>query len=168
MPTDLAFNTPDAIDEISPYIRRCWYASRRIVVYEIFDISRTIINEWSALTISTIQAWEKDQPYLALHDISCRGVAMKYSGLHLNIINPAITDEGRARLFPTPADEANFQGCLAALVSIHFSGYFTRVLTTKALRHQSAQQLQHRIFTEKEAALHWLAGAIVPGLSANR
>ncbi len=162
MPPELNINTPDAVDEISQHIHRCWYASRQIVVYEIFDISRSIIHDWSQLALSTIQSWEVDQPYLALHDISHRGVAMKYSGLHLNIINPAITDEGRAQLSAILKEKGDLQGCIAPLVSIHFSGYFTRVLTDKALRNQPAKNFLYKIFTEKESALSWLAMAISP------
>ncbi|MFP4437055.1 MAG: hypothetical protein ACLFVO_07390 [Chloroflexaceae bacterium] len=160
MPTELNINTPDAVDEISPHLHRCWYASRRIVVYDIFDISRGIINDWAELALNTIQTWAAGQPYLALHNISYRGVAMKYSGLHLNIINPAITDEGRQRLSAILREKENFQGCIAPLVSIHFSGYFTRVLTDKALRNRPARNFQYKIFTEKEPALSWLATAI--------
>lgn len=156
----LYITPPDSIDEISAHIRRSWYAGGRIVSYEIFDISRAIVNEWSNLTIETIRSWPPGQPYLALHDISHRGVAMKYSGLHLNIINPAITEEGKERLCDLIKEGMTFHGYIAPLVSIHFSGYFTRVLTAKELQRQSAPNIQHKIFTEREAALRWLEGAI--------
>lgn len=158
----LYITLPDSVDEISTYIRRSWYAEGRIVSYEIFDISRAIVNEWSNLTIETIRSWPPGQPYLALHDISHRGVAMKYSGLHLNIINPAITDEGKERLFKLLKEDVHFRGYIAPLVSIHFSGYFTRVLTAKELQRQSAPHMQYKIFTEREAALRWLEGVINP------
>ncbi len=151
---------PDSVDEISAHIRRSWYAERCIVSYEILDISRAIVNEWANLTVETILSWPPDRPYLALHDISHRGVAMKYSGLHLNIINPAITDEGKERLFNLIKENTSFRGYIAPLVSIHFSGYFTRVLTAKELQRQSIPNIQHKIFTEREAALRWLEMAI--------
>ncbi len=158
----LYMTLPDSVDAISAHIRRSWYAEGRIVAYEILDISRVIVNEWSNLTIETIRSWPPGQPYLALHDISHRGVAMKYSGLHLNIINPAITDEGKQRLFELLKDDVYFHGYIAPLVSVHFSGYFTRVLTAKELQRHSTPNMQHKIFTEREAALRWLEGAIRP------
>lgn len=159
--TELPDDIPDAIEEVSSHIHRCWYASRRIVAYEIFDISPDILQEWAELAVKTIQAWDVGQPYLALHDISRRGVAMKYSGLHTNSINPAITEDGKARLFPTPEDEANFQGRIALLVSLQFSGYLTRVLAATAVRQQCSENFQRRVFTEKIPALRWLASTIL-------
>ncbi|NJL33009.1 MAG: hypothetical protein HC893_03085 [Chloroflexaceae bacterium] len=101
MTVNYDITTPDEIDEISPYIHRHWYASRRIVVYDIFDISHDIINEWANLTVETIRAWDPQYPYLAVHNVSRRGVATKYSALPLSIINPAITHDARASLFTT-------------------------------------------------------------------
>ncbi|NJK80573.1 MAG: hypothetical protein HC876_01545 [Chloroflexaceae bacterium] len=160
MTVNYDITTPDEIDEISPYIHRHWYASRRIVVYDIFDISHDIINEWANLTVETIRAWDPQYPYLAVHNVSRRGVATKYSALPLSIINPAITHDARASLFTTSEEDARFRARIAGLVSIQLSGYYVQVLTSMLLRHQPSRKLEVKIFTEKPAALSWLASVL--------
>jgi hypothetical protein len=160
METNFDLAAPEAIDHASPHIRRSWYANRRIVVYELLDVSQTIMNEWAQLALDTIQAWAPGQPYLALHDISQHGVAMKIGWLHADLRNPAITDFGRARLFPTPAAEARFQGRIALLVSLQLSGNFARVLVDQRSARPPQAGLQHKCFTTREAAFEWLRAGL--------
>jgi hypothetical protein len=160
MDLKLALNSPDAIDEVSPSLHRIWYANRRIVAYELFDISQTIANEWASLAIETIHAWPSGQPYLALHNISQRGIAMKAGWLHASLTHPAITDFGKKRLFLNPADEADFVGRIAVVVSLQNSGNFARVLVNQRSTRQLTDFLKHKFFSEKEAALHWLSNGL--------
>lgn len=155
-----SISIPDAIEESTPHIHRAWYAAHRIVAYEVLDISPDIVTEWANLAVETIRTWTPGQPYLALHDISRRGVSMKYGSLHVNAVNPAITDAGKTRVFLTPAEEAAFEGRIALLMSLQFSGFFTRVLATKEIQQRFTGNVQHRVFTQKIPALRWLAEGI--------
>lgn len=160
MATDFHFDAPDRVDVISPSIERSWYASGRIVAYKMLDISVAIAQEWAELVVQTIHEWNPHQPYLALHDVAYRGVAMKYAGLGLNMVNPAITNEGRARLAPVLECESGVGGRIALLMSLHFSGYVTRVLAAKEMQKRHAGNMQYRVYTEQTAALAWLAAAL--------
>ncbi|NJL03631.1 MAG: hypothetical protein HC911_01680 [Chloroflexaceae bacterium] len=142
-------------EEILPAFRRQWYASGRIVCYELRDISQAIVNQWSQLAIETIQAWSADKPYLALHDLSYPGVAMKSGWVHARVATPAITDFGQQSLFPTPEAEAAFQYRIAVLVSAQQSGHFAEMIVSKQIG-SSPAVLYHRTFLSRTAALNWL------------
>lgn len=142
------------------HIQQGWHAGRRIVVYELSDISQTIMNEWTALAVDLIQSWDTNRPYLALHDISHPGIAMKYGWVHADLLNPAITQHGRARLFATPQEEEQFHGRIALLISLRCSGNFARLVATKDRQQRLMKHVEHKVFTEKRAALLWLEAAL--------
>lgn len=142
-------------EEILPALRRQWYANGRIVCYELRDISQAIVNQWSQLAIETIQAWSADKPYLALHDLSYPGVAMKSTWVHARVATPAITDFGQQSLFPTPEAEAAFHYRIAILVSARQSGQFAEMIMSKQTDNSPAVR-HHRTFLSRTAALNWL------------
>ncbi|NJO04309.1 MAG: hypothetical protein HC876_01540 [Chloroflexaceae bacterium] len=150
--------TPESIDEVSSSIRRTWYAARRIVAYELLDISQAIVNEWAELAVQTIKAWTPGLPYLALHDVSNPGVGMKYGWVHANLTHPAITQFGRARLFAAAEDEEQFYGRVAMLISLRQSGKLTGVVAARhKARTETVPNLQHKIVSDRARALQWLA-----------
>jgi hypothetical protein len=142
-------------EEILPALRRQWYANGRIVCYELRDISQTIVNRWAQLAVETIQAWSADKPYLALHDLSYPGVAMKSGWVHAHVATPAITDFGQQSLFPSPEAEANFQYRIAILVSAQQSGHFAEMMISKQTSNSPVAR-HYRTFLSRTAALNWL------------
>ena len=157
MPIDHQTLTPDRIDQMSVYLQRKWYASDRIVVYKPYTGDESTIAEWSRVAADTIRNWKHPQIYLAIHDISQPGVAMKYTSRHKNILLPGVTDEGMQAIRDSTDNRQLFEARIALLVSGQFSGHITRTFAQIEAYNRIDEHGQFKIFIDENAALNWLS-----------
>ncbi len=156
MPESLNWQKPEIIEMPSENLELRWYADRRMVVYKLYSGDTTTVMAWSRIAVETITNWRTPKIYLAAHDISCPGVAMRYSSKFKNILLPAITDQGMQAVQQTINNPALFQARIAILVSDQFSGHITQVFAQLEKHRQKSDHILFNVFTEECSALNWL------------
>jgi hypothetical protein len=141
---------------ISENIQISWHGDQQVVAYKLLSGDTSTIQEWGNITARTILDWDCAKPYLALHDISYPGVAMRYSSRYKNILTPAITEEGMGLIQHLLADPKPFVARIAVLVSVQFSGHITQTFARLEERRLKEDRIQFKIVTDHTKALNWL------------
>ena len=86
--------------EIASGITREWLFDGRVIVYTVSSVNLAAINRWSISAVQTLEAWPKDRPYLALHDISKPGIGLLYvAAVENDIFNIGVIPEAQVILW---------------------------------------------------------------------
>ncbi len=151
-----SYEKPECIDHITEAFQRRWFANSQIVAYKPLDGNRQTIMQFGQTTSATISQWDRQRPYLAIHDLSSPGVALAYSTKFKNILRPGVTEEGTESIKSIIEDAQHFRAKIAIVVSLQFSGHITSMFAQLEARHQQSDHITFEVFTEAEAALNWL------------
>lgn len=145
----------EGVEEIVPYLKRFWLADGRIVGYRVESPKEEIINQWAQLATETLEAWNPDQPYLAIHDLTTPGVSFAYSRqIHFNISWIGINESGQTAVDQIKAARPKFISRLAVILSLQHSAYVVKVLSSHRLPNTTRHAAQ--IFFDQEKATNWL------------
>jgi hypothetical protein len=55
---------------------REWLADRQIVLFKVTSMAREDVDLWMNTVKETMLAWPDDMPYLAIHDLTGKGVPL--------------------------------------------------------------------------------------------
>lgn len=146
-------------EEVVPGIwRRLLTTPHRILEYRLEDISAVSLKHWGAVALQTLQSWPKDQPYLALHDVSATRVGLKYIVMvKYEANNIVITQDAWQHAKPMLMQWAGFKGRVALLFNTSQSGNLAALTTMRRAGVSDGLNIQYRNFFNREKALAWLS-----------
>lgn len=152
---------PDEFEEVKPGIIREWFCERRIIGYKITTISQALLNDWKLLILDHLHDWDKSRPYLALHDISAKGVAVQYATLaNFELMNIGVTAAGRDEVNELFDQNPEFSARVAICFNMSVSGQISQVVMERIKgQHDS---IQYKAFFSRDKALNWLFEGIAP------
>lgn len=135
-----------------------WYAGDTIVAYVLSGMSPEILQTWSDTALDVLAHWPIGKPYLALYDLSQRGVVMDYLSLvQKKMFSLGVTEAGEERALASIAARENFSARVAMYTSIRYTGNIGRLFARiDALRELYNQCVHYDVFYKREAALDWL------------
>jgi hypothetical protein len=129
---------PSAIENPVEGLTIEWIMDRRIVVYTIRDVSRTVANVWMDALESALASWTGDKPFLALYDVNFPGAV--------------ITPYARSRLSQMIDKFNSVYGRTAVVLPRSFTISVVELI----FRARARGKRQRRIFTNYDQALNWL------------
>lgn len=153
--------------EIAPGLHREMLADNRIVVFKPKAIYSSVLISWMDEALRLIKNWPENVPYLVMHDLSSRGVALVYgfSNNH-DLFNLGVTEDGRQKMQEVLRTRPALRGRLAIVLSSRLSGRFVNRQAQQPL--EDSPQIESRIFLDREAGLAWLQeGLQAPSAQAN-
>lgn len=148
---------PETTEQIEPGLTCEWYLEKKIVVYRLTMVSQALVDRWAALTSQVLTDWNKERPYLALHDLSHPGVSLQFAMLvNFDTVNIGITPSGRINAEDILDTNPNFYGYVAVNFNLSVSGQVNKVLANQRTRHPF---VKYRTFYNRDNALAWLQDA---------
>jgi hypothetical protein len=116
------------------------------------------LQKWSAVACDVLRDWPAGRPYLALYDLSARGVVINYLDLvKTRMFSLGITEAGEKRVLAEVASRENFGARVALYASLTQSGFIGRLFAqVDAQRIRFDNFVGYNVFYEREAALNWL------------
>lgn len=147
---------------IAPGLHRDWLYDQRLVVYSLTQVNAMTIRMWSDEALKTIEAWSKQRPYLALHDLSEPGMSSLYLlSSHAFLFNPVITAQAstqlRAKILAAHPDFHLYLAVLLAKEDMKvFSPNSTKPFTSREPAMITA------LFFDRAEAIQWLADMGIP------
>ncbi|MCU0498947.1 MAG: hypothetical protein MUF87_16465 [Anaerolineae bacterium] len=157
-------NTPqerfniEETEEKYPGIHIEWYNQKTIIAYRITHVTLKSIDRWGELVIETLKEWNKDRPYLALHDVSTSGVSLQYASVvNFDFLNIGITPALRLVAEDIFNKNPQFRARVALNFNLSFSGRMGKTLTSTFL--DSHPSVGYKTFYNRDKAFNWLSGA---------
>jgi len=146
---------PVEIESIVPGLDLHWHLDRSIVQYVITKVSPHVLNQWSDIVIRNLKNWPEQTPYLALHDLSNRGVGIAYATqVQFDILNLAIRPAARDKAEDLIANQEGMKATVALLFNSFHSGYVGQ--TFARLSGSKLSLVKYEAFYDRVAALDWL------------
>ncbi len=141
---------------IYPGIERSVLDNGAIVSYSITQIGPSSLIPWRESILKSLKSWPDELPYLALHDLSSKGVSVSFLCLSgREIFNIGITQMGQVQIEKLLAERPKLNVRLALVVSSEHSGQITARTGMSHLR-SSHPQIETELFFEPDEALNWL------------
>ncbi len=151
---------PERVTTIDDTLELEWYAGDTIVTYVLSDMSLEVLQSWSDTTLSILDEWPSDRPYLALYDLSRSGIILGFYSLARNrMCSLGITDAGEAQALERIAQRQNPNARVALYISMSYSGHLGGFLAEADARKTQSSQIEYEAFYSREAALNWLNAA---------
>ena len=133
-----------------------WYSDRRIVKYVISAVNATLLDTWSQAVIDILKEWPDGQPYLALHDLSDRGVSMSYAAqVKFNMLNLAIRTNAIDKVKQILDKKQEFNARVALLFNSYHSGYVGQFMARQG--RNPLLNVDYDMFYEEAGAFQWLS-----------
>ena len=148
------------MDVFYPGISREWVAEERVIVYTLQSPQMTTLAAWSEDALATFEAWPKDMPYLAVHNISQSGLGLLYcAAVENDIFNIGVLPQARKRVSATLAAHPGWPVALGVVVSGSLTGHLAKILYRQ--NNQEAP-FQTKAFLYRDMAVNWLAICFQP------
>lgn len=136
-----------------------WLFQRQVVVYRLTAVTTETVNRWVDLVEKTILAWPEDKPYLAIHDVSERGVSLQYAVLvSYAYMNIGVTPAGLKRISTIFEQDPNRYARVAIIFNSSLSGRIGKTLTHG--ESSADPRIEYSAFYNQEMALKWLSSSI--------
>lgn len=143
-----------------PGISREWVLDNRVVVYTLHSPQMATLAAWSEAALATLESWPKDQPYLAVHNISQAGLGLLYcTAVEQDIFNIGVLPQARKTVNALLAANPGWPVALGLVVSGSVTGHLAKILYR-----QTAQEtrIQSKAFLYQDMALNWVANCFQP------
>jgi hypothetical protein len=138
-------------------LSREWFHERQLVLYKLTAVTPLIIEIWMNAVQDALNAWQKDRPYRAVHDLSHPGVSLQYAALvNFDMMNIGVTLEGRIyseRLFDAHPD---WSARVAVNFNLSLSGQTNRTLMSYLNRDHPA--IRYKSFYNRTKCIKWAMG----------
>jgi hypothetical protein len=132
-----------------------WYLGGAVVCYKLTAVSQDFVDKWAELVLKTVQAWPKDKPYLAIHELSQAGVSLQYAALvNFDMLNLGITMEGRETAEGLFNQNPEWLGRVAVNFNFSLSGQTNRTLLSYL--NQEHPRIKYKSFYNRTKCLYWL------------
>lgn len=143
-----------------PGISREWVLDNQVIVYTLHSPQMATLAAWSEEALATLNAWPKDKPYLAVHNISQAGLGLLYcSAVEQDIFNIGVLPQARKQVNAILAANPDWQVALGLVVSGSVTGHLAKILY-RQLTHET--QIQSKAFLYSDLALNWLTSCFRP------
>jgi hypothetical protein len=131
-----------------------WLNDGQVVVYRLLSPRRSSLNAWSEQALQTMEAWPKDRPYRAIHDISQSGLGMLYCrNVQNDVLNVGVLPEARPQVEALLARYPNWSVSLAVVMAGSLSGQVHRFTH---LPESGKNSINAKTFLVRPQALDWL------------
>lgn len=143
------------MDVFYPGISREWVAEERVIVYTLQSPQMATLAAWSEAALATFEAWPKDKPYLAVHNISQPGIGLLYcAAVDNDIFNIGVLPQARKRISATLAAHPGWPVALGVVVSGSLTGHLAKILYR-----QNPQEVhfQTKAFLYRDMAVNWVS-----------
>ncbi len=153
--SDLPEKTETAFDglEVS------WYNNSTIVLYRLQAVSYEVLDNWASYVLTVLEAWPKDKPYLAVHDLSQSGVSLQYAALvNFDMMNVGVTVNGRAPAEKVFDQHEAFIARVAINFNLSLSGQTNRALMNPLS--EMHPSVRYRTFYNLPKSFKWLRGEL--------
>ncbi len=149
---------PERVSTIDDALKLEWYAGDTIVAYVFDSMSPQILQNWSTVALNVLDNWPVGKPYLALYDLSARGVVINYLSLvKIRMFRLGITEAGEEQVLANVASRENFTARVALYASSTQSGFVGRLFAqVDAQRIRFDRFVEYNVFYQRETALNWL------------
>jgi hypothetical protein len=126
-----------------------------LVAYTLTSAKLATLSSWSELALKTLQQWPKDQPYLALHDLSYPSTGLVYlAAVEYDVFNIGITPGRRKDVNLLLEANPTWQLALAVVVSASLTG---GIMQLKLMRPDPQnQRVRAKAFFDRNSAIEWL------------
>ncbi len=151
---------PERVTKINDTLELEWYKGDSIVVYVLSKMSPEVLQRWAEVALDVMRNWPPGNRYLALYDLSHRGVVTGYSNLvKRRMCRLGITEAGEERALASIAPRKDLGVRVALYTSMTYSGQLGSFLAEiDAHRTRSSQIVKYDAYFDREAALDWLKG----------
>jgi hypothetical protein len=144
-----------AMEEIAYGVTREWLMENRIVVYSLELMNAMAIRIWSNEALFGMELWSKEQPYLAIHDLSNCEIGLSYMTLARgHLLTPGITAQGSTQLRKLMTAHPDFRIWLAVVLSRNYAEVLAPYMDLR--RTSSDPRVTTSLFFERPAAEQWL------------
>jgi hypothetical protein len=138
MPSRASSGPSSPVEQLSSGITREWILDRRIVIYAGVNPARAAIDTWYDAFKTDILAWPADRPYLVLHDLTNKNVAL----------TPYARKRAQDMIYLRP----ELKGHSALLLRNTFASHLIDLF----LRQQRQTARERHVFYSREKAIDWL------------
>lgn len=153
--TDSSLFVPQFVEEVTDGLTLQWFYDKRLVVYRLTSVSGDVLNIWADTALRIIENTPPGQPYLAVHELSHRGIGLGYSvKVQYNLLNLGVTAAGRERVELFLNQHPEFDAAVALVFSPTFSGNLGQTFARYNLLSQL--NLEYKIYFTLEQAMTWL------------
>lgn len=150
---------PDRTEQPFIGLTQEWFFDNSIVLYRLTAISSEIVENWATLVLETIEAWDTQKPYLALHDLSQPGVSLQYAAItNFDLMNIGITMTGRMQAEKFFDQHVSLKARIAVNFNLSLSGQTNRTLMNYLNRYHSS--IRYKTFYSRDKAFLWLNGDV--------
>ena len=150
---------PDKTEKPFPGLVVDWYNGEEVVVYKLTSVTDTVIDNWAELVQTNLKAWDKSQPYLAVHDLSQPGVSLQYAAMvNFDMMNIGITMGGRMLTEDIFDQHTDWHARVAVNFNLSLSGQTNRTLMGYLNRDHPS--IQYKTFYNRTKCLRWLTTGI--------
>lgn len=131
-----------------------WFNGGQVVVYRLLSPRRSSLNAWSEQALQTMEAWPKDRPYRAIHDISQSGLGMLYCrNVQNDVLNVGVLPEARSQVEALIARYPNWSVSLAVVMAGSLSGQIHRFTHYPE---SDKHSINAKTFLVRPQAMDWL------------
>lgn len=143
-------------ETIIPGLDLQWYLEDRIVKYILSNVTTQLLDTWSETVLKLLQNWSDSQPYLAVHDLSDRGVGMSYATqVRFDMLNLAIRQTALDKAEKILSERKQMPNRVALLFNSFHSGYMGQLFARRSGSSLSAN-VEYEVFYDPDSALAWL------------
>lgn len=150
---------PDRTDKPFPGLVVDWYNHDEVIVYKLTTVTEAVVQKWAALVMAILKTWPKNQPYLAVHDLSQSGVSLQYAAIvNFDMMNIGVTLGGRAQVERFFDNHRGWSARVAVNFNLSLSGQTNRTLMAYLSENHPA--VQYKAFYNRSKCLRWLTTGI--------
>jgi hypothetical protein len=157
--TDSVPTPPASAYPITPELHVVRHHEGRVLAFQVTALNRATIERWSEFVVTTLRQWPEDRPYLALHDLSARKVALSYATIvKQNILKLGLTDAGQQQINQIIDARPTFVARVALVFNTEFSGHLGQFMIAQKAGGNPA--VQYKTFFEVTDAMAWLEAGL--------
>jgi hypothetical protein len=146
--------TSEEIENISDGLHVCWLDNHHVVAYVVSETGDTS-NLWATTIRNVIETWPSSRPYMALYDLSSRGVGVWYSRKFAYENSLLGITKETSQAIKEIIEDRKLNCAIGLLFNDNFSGYVGQIRLN--LRHSSAlTRVEVQMFSHAETAVRWL------------
>ena len=157
MDTNPAFSPAEQVDTVCTGLTREWYCDKRIAVYSVTSMTTGLVDCWATAASDLIEKWPEKQPYLAIHDLSAKGIALSYLvQVKYDVLNIGISVAGLQSVEKVIARRPGFQAKVAIVFGTNYSGNLGQVFASRDQKRKSNPAVEYKVFFTREQGFSWL------------
>lgn len=150
---------PNRSEKPFPGLKVDWYNGDEVIVYKLTRPMDTVIDQWAEYVQTQLAAWDKDKPYLAVHDLSQPGVSLQFAALvNFDMMNIGVTLGGRKLAEQHFDEHTDWFARVAVNFNLSLSGQTNRTLMNYLDKDHPS--VQYKTFYNRTKCMSWLTTGI--------